>query len=304
MLNVNPSPMRSLATGMIDHPWGKRSVGFASWIPIPPRLVGYDSNAMPSWNIHTAHVERLLSDHRAEDLGIEDRNAFLFGNYVPDIYVGFMVPKASFHIDYCITHFAAINIIPIPDADLFWDYYIARRWPTSPVGLSLALGAWAHLVADRFYNGWFRTFSIEHDVPKGEELRVMKQGDFHLFGNSLNISSYVSVTPELLDAAWSFHPYRILADDVERAVEVANAIVQKSATPTTDQGEYALLSAEWMMSVLEACDERLITWLSAWQSLVADGRCYRAADVRAEAGLPSAEFDDPNWLTRGKSPSA
>ena len=259
---------------------------------------------MPSWNIHTAHVENLLAGRRAEDLGIHDKNAFLFGNYVPDIYVGFMVPKASFHIDYCITHFAAINIIPVPDADLFWDYYIARRWPTSSAGLSLALGAWAHLVADRFYNGWFRTFSVEHEVPKGEELRVRKQGDFHYYGNSLNISSSVSATPELLDAAWSFHPYRILAEDVERAVEVANAIVQKGDMPTTDQEGYTLLSAEWMASVFEACDERLFTWLSTWQSLAAEGRRYQAADVRAEASLPSAESDDPDWLMRGKGPSA
>ena len=58
---------------------------------------------MPSWNIHTAHVERLLADCEPDDLGIEDVNAFLFGNYVPDIYLGFMVADITFHVDYCRT---------------------------------------------------------------------------------------------------------------------------------------------------------------------------------------------------------
>ena len=255
---------------------------------------------MPSWNIHTAHVERLLADHRAEDLGIDDRNSFLFGNYAPDIYLGFMVPGASLHIDYCITHFAAIDIIPVPDADMFWDYYIARRQPKTPAGLSLALGAWAHLVADRFYNGCFRTFAVEHDIPGGEEMRVGKQGDFDFYGNSLAIESCASVTPELLDAAWSFHQYRILPDDVKRAVEVANAIVRKNGVSSARQKGYALLSAEWMTSVFESCNERLSVWLAAWQALEAKGKRCWATDVRAEAGLPPAESDDPDWLAHGK----
>ena len=32
---------------------------------------------MPSWNIHTAHVERLLSQRTPDDLGIEDVNAVI-----------------------------------------------------------------------------------------------------------------------------------------------------------------------------------------------------------------------------------
>ena len=143
---------------------------------------------MPSWNIHTAHVERLVSDCPAHDLGIEDVNAFLFGNYVPDIYVGFMVPDASMHIDYCMTHWANVGLIPIPDADKFWDMYIYKRRSKTPSGVSLALGAWAHLVADRFYNGTFLTFLETHDAPMGEELRIRKQGDFDVFGHTRQIS--------------------------------------------------------------------------------------------------------------------
>ena len=263
--------------------------------------MGYDKPTMPSWNIHIAHVERLFEGRSPEELGIADANAFLFGNYAPDIYVGFMVPEASLHVDYCLTHCAAINLIPVPDADRFWDLYVARRRPSSPAGSSLALGSWAHLVADRFYNGRFRTYSLEHDMPEGDQMRIAKQADFDLFGRSKGIASLVEPTPELLDAAWRFRPYRILPEDVKRAADAANAIVEEcgSSVSNAESESYRLLSVEWITSVFDACDERLAIWLKTWQRLEAQGRTCLAADVRAEAGLPPATPDDPNWMNEG-----
>lgn len=240
---------------------------------------------MPSWNIHTAHVERLLAEHQAEDLGIADVNSFLFGNYVPDIYLGFMVPDTTFRIDYCLTHMAKPRLIPLPDADQFWNNCVSRRRPTTDSGLSLTLGAWAHLVADRVYNGTFRDFCQTHDTPHGDELRLMKQGDFDLFGHSLGISSTVEITPELLDAANRFRQYSVLPDDVRKSVDVANAIVQgEDVKPVPD--DYQLLSAEWMAGTFGQCNERLGAWLAAWQELERDGSPVKADDVRAKAGLP------------------
>ena len=40
---------------------------------------------MPSWNIHSAHAEKLLADCGAAALGVADENAFLFGNFVPEV---------------------------------------------------------------------------------------------------------------------------------------------------------------------------------------------------------------------------
>ena len=245
---------------------------------------------MPSWNIHTAHVERLAADRSAHDLGIEDVNTFLFGNYVPDIYVGFMVPDASMHIDYCMTHWANVGLIPIPDADKFWDMYIYKRRSKTPSGVSLALGAWAHLVADRFYNGTFLTFLETHDAPEGEELRICKQGDFDVFGHTLGISSCVQVNSELLEAAKKFRGYSILPQDVEKSVEVAASIVRASAMVPANQ-EYRLLSAEWLTEVFEACNERLAQWLEAWQALEGEGKKASAEDIRVRLGLRPARQD-------------
>ena len=245
---------------------------------------------MPSWNIHTAHVERLVADRSAHDLGIEDVNTFLFGNYVPDIYVGFMVPDASMHIDYCLTHLANVGLTPMPNADKFWDMYIYKRRPTTSSGISFALGAWAHLVADRFYNGKFLTFLETHDAPEGEELRICKQGDFDVFGHTLGISSCVQITPELLEAAKKFRGYSILPQDVEKSVDVASSIVRASAMVPANQ-EYRLLSAEWLTEVFEACNERLAQWLEAWQALEGEGKKASAEDIRVRLGLRPARQD-------------
>ena len=48
--------------------------------------------AMPSWNIHIAQTERLLTRASVLADSVRDRNAFLFGCVVPDIFVGYMVP--------------------------------------------------------------------------------------------------------------------------------------------------------------------------------------------------------------------
>ena len=72
---------------------------------------------MPSWNIHTAHVERLLREQGAEALGVRDWNAFLLGNLAPDIYVGYMVPDTTLRIDYKLTHHSIREHIPLPRYD-------------------------------------------------------------------------------------------------------------------------------------------------------------------------------------------
>lgn len=91
---------------------------------------------MPSWNIHTAHAERLLAADGAVSRIVRDRNAFLFGNLIPDIYVGYMVPSIECPIPYRITHFANPEHIPKPRYDEFWERYIA---PANGASASLSM---------------------------------------------------------------------------------------------------------------------------------------------------------------------
>lgn len=80
---------------------------------------------MPSWNIHIAHAEGLLAERGPLAGAVRDRNAFLFGSLVPDIYVGYMVPCVVHPIPYRVTHFAAPEHIPKPREGEFWDAYVA-----------------------------------------------------------------------------------------------------------------------------------------------------------------------------------
>lgn len=79
---------------------------------------------MPSWNIHIAQAERLLERGGAVARTVRDANAFLFGNLVPDIMVGYMVPGITDPIPYRTTHFAAPEFIPKPREREFWDTYV------------------------------------------------------------------------------------------------------------------------------------------------------------------------------------
>ena len=84
---------------------------------------------MPSWNIHIAHTETLLERGGAVAHTVRDANAFLFGNVVPDIFVGYMVPGIERPIPYRITHFATPEPIPKPREHEFWDTYVAPLIP-------------------------------------------------------------------------------------------------------------------------------------------------------------------------------
>ena len=82
---------------------------------------------MPSWNIHIAQTEQLLERGGAVARTVRDANAFLLGNMVPDIFVGYMVPGIEHPIPYRITHFATPEPIPKPREREFWDRFVAPQ---------------------------------------------------------------------------------------------------------------------------------------------------------------------------------
>lgn len=99
---------------------------------------------MPSWNIHIAHVERLLDAGGRIAGAVRDRNAFLFGAVVPDIYVGYMVPGVERPMPYRATHFAGPGHIPCPREREFWEAYVepaARALEALAAPRSAASGA-------------------------------------------------------------------------------------------------------------------------------------------------------------------
>ena len=93
---------------------------------------------MPSWNIHIAQTQEVLARDCSLTRAVRDQNAFLFGNLVPDIRVGYMVPGIADPIPYRITHFAKPEPIPKPREHEFWDTYVAPLLKGAPVGTPTA----------------------------------------------------------------------------------------------------------------------------------------------------------------------
>lgn len=215
---------------------------------------------MPSWNIHTAHVERLLREEGAARLGVRDENAFLLGNLAPDIYVGYMVPDITFRIDYKLTHHTIREHIPLPRYDEFWDFYIAGQRKVSDV----TLGAWAHLVADHVYNAHTRAYLASIGMEPGERARIGKQGDFALFGRTLDISLVPRVSDALLAQCAEFPPYTILPHDLRGAVTSAERIVEKNRTEhLSGVPDYQLLTAEFFDVAREEAHATIVAGLKS-----------------------------------------
>lgn len=208
---------------------------------------------MPSWNIHTAHVERLLREESPDALGVRDTNVFLFGNLVPDVLVGYMVKNPSVRIDYKLTHLALREHIPVPRYDEFWDFYI-RQGPGAPAPTDLVLGAWCHLVCDHVYNKHTRAWLKERGIEPGEAMRIAKQSDFALYGRTLRISAKPEATPELLAACAAFPQYTLPAADVEEAVRVAGSIVDENCAKQETNPTYELLSEKFFSTASSEAD--------------------------------------------------
>lgn len=89
---------------------------------------------MPSWNIHIAHTEQLLGRPGALAEAVRDRNAFLLGSVVPDIFVGYMVPGIVDPIPYRVTHFAKPEPIPKPREEEFWNTFVVPLMAAAGTG--------------------------------------------------------------------------------------------------------------------------------------------------------------------------
>ncbi len=219
---------------------------------------------MPSWNIHTAHVERLLSEEAPSALGIRDVNAFLFGNLVPDVYVGYMVPNPTRKIEYRKTHFADPGYVPEPRYGEFFQKWVAPYADPDGSVTDVMLGAWMHLVADHVYNAHFNKLLDERGLRPGTEIRIRKQSDFATFGRTLDISMVPEPTPELIWQCACFPQYAIEEQDVRAACSVMADIVRENIEHHVSDPDYSLLSREYFSEVPNELDALMRKGLHAY----------------------------------------
>lgn len=219
---------------------------------------------MPSWNIHTAHVERLLSEEDPAALGIADVNAFFFGNLAPDIYVGYMVPNPTRKIDYRETHFADPGHVPEPRYEEFFERFARTSADAAGRVDDVVLGAWAHLVADHVYNAHFNQLLAERGMQAGTRVRELKQADFDTFGRTLDIHLVPEATPELIASCASFPQYAIAESDVRATCKVMGRIVRDNALHHVSDPTYDLLGDAYFTVVPTEVDATIRQGLHAY----------------------------------------
>ena len=218
---------------------------------------------MPSWNIHTAHVERLIAEEGASTLGIKDVDAFLMGNVLPDVYVGYMVADLDRRIDYKLTHLTMRNHIPIPRHQDFWDFYVVNpKGYGAECVTDVVKGAWCHLVCDAVYNTYTREFLKTAHVQPGERARILKQGDFARFGRTLDISMKPAVTQAVIEQCEDFPMYSVAEKDVRAAALVCSQIVDdNTANHIEGQPSYQLLTTEFFSKAKEEAHKTMVEGL-------------------------------------------
>ena len=219
---------------------------------------------MPSWNIHTAHVERLLAEEDASSLGIRDVNAFLMGNIIPDVYVGYMVPNPTRKIDYRVTHLADPSHVPEPRYGEFFERFAVPSADASGRVSDVVLGAWTHLVADNLYNLHFNRLIKRIGVKPSSTTRARKQSDFDIFGRTLDIHMVPEPTSELIEQCAAFPQYAIEESDVRAACKVMRRIVADNAANHVSDPVYDLLGSSYFTEIPTLVDARMREALHAY----------------------------------------
>lgn len=205
---------------------------------------------MPSWNIHTAHTQRLFLHESPSKLGVRDLNAFMFGNLVPDIYVGYVVPDVSRKIEYRSTHLVDASFIPSPNAALFYERYLMQDDAND-----LVLGAWTHLICDHYYNLRTTEFIASIGVEPSDETRERKQADFDAFGRTLDISWVPTASDELIQLCARFPQYEICEPDVYATIRAQEGIVRRNAQEHIDGvPAYRMLTQEYFTRTFNEVD--------------------------------------------------
>ena len=237
---------------------------------------------MPSWNIHIAHVQRLLHEQDARALGICDANAFLFGNLVPDVYVGYLVRPTSRTVPYRVTHFADPAFVPQPAYWEFWTRYARASADEHGKVSDVVLGAWMHLLADSVYNAANNRFIAEHGIEPCEETRKRKQADFDLFGRTLELDIAPQVSRSVLQQAAAFPQYPIGEEDAIRAIAVADDVVeQNSERHVAGTPRYCMLDASFFSRTYENVYHLMVRNLRAYAEHGALGCGERGSDGNA-----------------------
>ena len=151
---------------------------------------------MPGWMMHLATANEISKQLQV------DKNSFLFGNILPDVYNGYIVPNLSHKIEHKISHYDTKQKIQEKVYGLPGVYKFVEKNKEALDNNSVALGYLTHLMTDYYWNK--KTYTQKYiyneqgkvgkvklksgrirQIHENLEAMYLKQADFKLFSKFL-----------------------------------------------------------------------------------------------------------------------
>ncbi len=227
---------------------------------------------MPSWKIHLK-----VANNIKEKLNIyEDKDKFMLGNVLPDIYSGHIIKNVSKIVEYEISHYRSQIIINggkffLPDYDMFKNIHM------EVLNDSLILGYLTHLITDNFFNKYTYTNCCLIDdkgevcgikTKKNEVLNCnrktmsrMKQEDFAAFDKMIKLDKCnFSYTSDIFDSLKKLQTFNVEKEDMLKVINYLNTL-----TFTQDNNKTSpliLFSKETLDKMIEACSDFILGYIN------------------------------------------
>lgn len=203
------------------------------------------SDYMPSWGIHFATAKRV------NELLKLDENQFLFGNILPDLPNGYLIPEIQFQKSYNETHYIDcgcdnyLNLPKIPNSNSFYNQYKTH------FENAVIVGYYVHLLTDQYWNTEF----INRYVTLGVDVcfNTVKQLDFCLFEQYLIKHKYINIPiyeHRLIEKTAELFPLN--EEDLKRTF----SYIQKNYNSVSFEPkplEYNLIPEKELLSIYNGC---------------------------------------------------
>ncbi len=212
---------------------------------------------MPRWGIHLDIATKILDSNKSID-----KNLFLFGNILPDIQVGYMVPDVSNIVKYDISHYELKN-----GTIMYMNFYQSH---IDKMDEPIFMGYFTHLVADYCFNARLRKQyvfndqgdfigykNIQNEVVKSDKsgtlqdkhIELEKLENYIYNKNKIELPHYESL---LLNKSNEIDNINIVNSDIEKAIKIAKESKENSKF---EEFDFNILSEEeWENEISNTLD--------------------------------------------------
>ncbi len=227
---------------------------------------------MPSWKIHLK-----IANNIKEKLNIyEDKDKFMIGNILPDMYSGHIIKNMSKVIDYNTNHYGTNTIINgaqfcLPNYEMFKNIHINK------LDDIIILGYLSHLMADYFFNKYtYTNCTIINEkgevcgikTKKDEILNCnkntmtrIKQEDFNSYGDTINLEKCnYSYTSDIFNSLEKLETFKVEKDDIVKLINYLNSLTMP--TKTGKSNALILFKKEKLDNLVDECSEFILNYIN------------------------------------------